>query len=340
MYRIVLTLTVLIMVGLPLNKGAARGAEKLRVLIVDGNNPYHDWQVTTPLLKKILEKSGRFQVDVATLPIEQQPPGDAVHELSLGSPGAEVGSPQTAGFRPRFTDYDVVLGNYVGPRWPAETEAEFASYIAHGGGYVSVHAADNAFPAWPEYNRITGLGGWYGRDEKAGPYVYFSDDRTIVRSKPRWFWQPRQTMHCAIEGSEVRDDAPGTGGHHGQQHEYQVRIRDRGHPITRGLPPLWMHTKDELYDSLRGPAENLHVLATAYSDPETGGTGRHEPMLMTVRYGKGRVFHTVMGHADYSIQGVGFITTLLRGTEWAATGKVTIGVPDDFPTADQSRSRE
>lgn len=317
MYRFSLSFVVLIMVGLSQGEHSARGAEKLRVLIIDGNNPYHQWQVTTPLLKKILEESGRFDVDVATLPIEQQPPGDDVRELSLGSPGAEVGSPQTVGFQPKFADYDVVLGNYVGPRWPAQTEADFASYMTNGGGYVSVHAADNAFPAWPEYNRITGLGGWYGRNEKSGPYVYYND-----------------------AGDLVRDDSRGTGGHHGEQHEYQVRIRDRAHPITRGLPPLWMHTKDELYDSLRGPAENLHVLATAYSDPKTGGTGRHEPMLMTVRYGKGRVFHTVMGHADYSIQGVGFITTLLRGTEWAATGKVTIGVPDDFPTADQSRSRE
>jgi type 1 glutamine amidotransferase len=61
---------------------------------------------------------------------------------------------------------------------------------------------------------------------------------------------------------------------------------------------------------------------------------------MTVRYGNGRVFHTVLGHADYSMRCVGFITTLLRGTEWAATGKVTIGVPDDFPTADEPRARQ
>ena len=106
----------------------------------------------------------------------------------------------------------------------------------------------------------------------------------------------------------------------------------------KGLPPLWMHTKDELYDSLRGPAEDMHILATAYSAPEYDGTGRHEPMLMTLDYGNGRVFHTVLGHADYSMNCVGFVTTLQRGTEWAATGKVTIPVPDDFPTAGESRS--
>ena len=101
-----------------------------------------------------------------------------------------------------------------------------------------------------------------------------------------------------------------------------------------------MHTKDELYDSLRGPAEDMHILATAYSDPQYQGTARHEPMMMTLTYGSGRVFHTVLGHADYSMKCVGFVTTLQRGTEWAATREVTIPVSEDFPTADQSRSVE
>ena len=44
-----------------------------------------------------------------------------------------------------------------------------------------------------------------------------------------------------------------------------------GSPITQGLPTEWLHTKDELYAQLRGPAENIDVLATAYSDPKTKG---------------------------------------------------------------------
>jgi type 1 glutamine amidotransferase len=63
-------------------------------------------------------------------------------------------------------------------------------------------------------------------------------------------------------------------------------------------------------------------------------------MLMTLKYGNGRVFHTVLGHADYSMNCVGFIITLQRGTEWAATGEVTIAVPSDFPPADKPSSRE
>ena len=85
----------------------------------------------------------------------------------------------------------------------------------------------------------------------------------------------------------------------------------------------------------------MTILATAFADKKFKGTGRNEPMMMTIDYGKGRVYHTPMGHADYSVQCVGFITTLLRGAEWAATGTVTItNVPNDFPTAQTTSTRD
>lgn len=102
----------------------------------------------------------------------------------------------------------------------------------------------------------------------------------------------------------------------------------------KGLPKVWMHAGDELYATLRGPGENMTILATAYSDPANQGTGHDEPVLMTIRYGKGRVFHTTMGHDIAALACVGFITTFQRGAEWAATGKVTQKVPANFPTAD------
>src|SRR3989304_7513138 len=74
--------------------------DKLRVLIIDGNNPYHEWQKTTPLLKRLLEESGRFVVDVATLPIAEQPPEVAVRGVTSGTPGAKSADPQTGNFRP------------------------------------------------------------------------------------------------------------------------------------------------------------------------------------------------------------------------------------------------
>ena len=101
-----------------------------------------------------------------------------------------------------------------------------------------------------------------------------------------------------------------------------------------------MHAQDELYDLLRGPAENMKVLATAYADEAKGGSGRHEPMLMTIEYGKGRIFHTPMGHGDYSQECTGFIACLQRGAEWAATGQVTQQLPKDFPGPDEFTQRK
>lgn len=116
----------------------------------------------------------------------------------------------------------------------------------------------------------------------------------------------------------------------------------------RGLPEKWLHANDELYSQLRGPASNVTILATAKAEPGLrGATGEHEPMLMTIAYGDGRVFHTTLGHVAprdeapvATLNSVGFIVTLQRGTEWAATGRVTQGVPDDFPTADSISLRD
>lgn len=174
-----------------------------------------------------------------------------------------------------------------------------------------MHAADNSFPKWAEYNEMIGVGGWGGRNEKSGPKLHWED------------------------GKILRDTSPGGGGHHGAQHEFVVEIRDPAHPITKGLPVKWKHAKDELYDSLRGPAANLTVLATAFSDKQFGGTGRHEPMVMAISYGKGRVVHNAMGHAVYSLGDTGFQAVLARGCEWAATGQVTLPAPaaGDMPDA-------
>ena len=90
--------------------------------------------------------------------------------------------------------------------------------------------------------------------------------------------------------------------------------------------------------AIRKKARDL--LATAHSDPANKGTDQDEPMLLTVKYGKGRVFHTAMGHDVVAMSCVGFITTFQRGAEWAATGKVTQKVPTDFPGPDKMSKRE
>ncbi|MCE9544914.1 MAG: ThuA domain-containing protein [Planctomycetia bacterium] len=271
----------------------AAESPKLKVLIVDGQNN-HDWRKTTPVMKHALESCGRFQVDVSTAPS-----------------GGDLSS-----FQPKFSNYDAVLSNYNGGSWSPQTRQSLVDYVHGGGGFVVVHAADNSFPDWPEYNEMTGLGGWGGRNEKSGPYVYYKD------------------------GKQVEDKSRGGGGSHGPQHPFQIVVRDPAHPITKDMPITWMHGQDELYTHLRGPAHNMKVLATAYAPKKLNGRDVDEPMLMVLDYGKGRVFHTPMGHADYSMKCAGFTTALQRGTEWAATGKVTIPIPADFPTADKVSNRK
>jgi uncharacterized protein len=212
-------------------------------------------------------------------------------------------------FHPDFAKYQVIVSNIDSPDWPAELKSSFEKFINDGGGLVIVHAADNSFPDWPAFNQMAGIGGWRKRTEKAGPKWYFQNDKL------------------------VSDPSPGNAGSHGLRLPFRVDIRDSQHPITKGLPSSWMHYADELYSKMRGPGQNMTVLATAYSDPANRGTGHDEPMLLVLKYGKGRIFHTLMGHDPAALSCVGFMTTFQRGTEWAATGKVTQKIPATFPTA-------
>ncbi|WP_106828732.1 ThuA domain-containing protein [Parabacteroides pacaensis] len=270
----------------------------IKTLIITGQNN-HNWQVSHVVLKQILENSGRFVVDYAISPAQ----------------GKDMSS-----FLIDFTPYGLVVLDYNGDAWPEETNKRFLSYVQNGGGVVVYHAADNAFSQWKEFNEICALGGWEGRNEKSGPWVYW------------------------VDGKLIKDSSPGVGGSHGQQHEYVLTARTSEHPIMKGLPHEWKHAKDELYDRMRGPGNIKDLLYTAYSDKATGGSGREEPLIFTVDYGKARIFHTMLGHAgptvedSPSMQCAGFQITLLRGAEWAATGKVTQKVPKDMMLKDKSVS--
>jgi len=294
----------------------------LRVLIIDGQNNHGIWPKTSAMMKDYLEQTGLFDVDIARTAYTWQ--NGQVDSLLEKFPVAGVAVTKTEkpqadpAFSPAFSNYDVVISNFgwMASQLPQSTRDSLEAFVSNGGGLVVVHAADNSWPEWPAFNKMIALGGWGDRNEKDGPYVYYND-----------------------VGQLVRDTTQGPAGSHGKQHIFTVIVRDSLHPVTQGMPPQWMHAQDELYERLRGPAENLHVLATAYSGGQEKSTNRHEPMIMTIDYGKGRVFHTPMGHADYSISCVGFIVTFQRGTEWAATGRVTQTLPPDFPGANAVSQR-
>jgi|SRR5579883_341824 len=266
---------------------AANADDKIKVLIIDGQN--HNWQQTTPILKKILESTDRFTVDVAT-----SPPRGKKEEMDK--------------FHPELTKYQVVVSNYNGEPWGKALNDEFESLLKEGKiAFVVVHAANNAFGGWKQYNQMIGMG-WRGKT--GGDRLYLDDN-----------------------GKEVRvASGEGDGSGHRYVGPFTITIRNSQHPITKGMPEEWLHVRDELYDNMRGPIENVTVLATAFSK----GTKAHEPMIWTVSYGKGRVFHTPMGHDANAMRCWGFAGTLTRGTEWAATGKVTIPLPKEFPTAEKA----
>jgi hypothetical protein len=295
--RVLLALMTCWAVGFSHARSALPAVEKVRVLIIDGQNN-HNWRAMTPPMKADLERSGRFTVDVVTTP--------------------EPKAPRAAwdAFRPDFTGYDVVLSNYNGEPWPTEVQKALEDYVAGGGGLAIIHAANNAFPDWPAFNQMIGLG-WRGSG--FGDRLTIDDSGKVIRT--------------------LKGQGPGSG--HGAPHAFKITVRNPDHPITHSMPTEWMHAKDELYHGQRGPANDIEILASAYSAKDKGGTGTNEPMIWVIPFGKGRVFTTVLGHAmgddTTAIRCTGFRTVMLRGTEWAATGQVTIPIPGDFPTASQVR---
>lgn len=293
-----------------------------KALIIDGQNNHDAWPKTTVMMRQFLEEHGGFEVDIVRTKytwkgkklLKEFPINDGKQYEDLPKPKADPD------FAPRFSDYKVVVSNfgYNAAPWTKATQTAFTEYLSNGGGLVIVHAANNSFGDWKAYNQMIGLGGWGGRNEKSGPYVYLDES-----------------------GKTVRDESAGSGGGHGPQHEFQLVTREPEHPVMKGVPSTWLHAKDELYHHLRGPAENMKILATAFSSKKFRGTDRHEPMIMTLDYGKGRVFHTPMGHADYSMECVGFMTMFVRGTQWAADPNAELmDVPEDFPTRDKSATRD
>jgi type 1 glutamine amidotransferase len=233
----------------------------IQTLLLTGENN-HDWRRSAPFCRDLLTRSGKFAVDLTETP----------DEVLADAAGLDR--------------YGLFFVDYHGAMWGDRAKANFEAAVRAGAGVVILHASNNGFEGWTEYERMVALA-----------------------------WRE------------------GTG--HGQFHEFPVTITDKEHPVTRGVADF--RTWDELYHRLAvTPGVHYDVLATAYSAPETGGTGRDEPMMIALTYGRGRIFHQILGHVwpgdpaqkgstMIALENPGFQTTLLRGAEWAATGAVTEG---------------
>jgi len=267
----------------------------IRALILTGQNN-HDWRATTPLLRTLLLNTGRFDVRV-----NEEPTGMTSATLA---------------------PYDVVILNYNGPRLGRVAEEALENFVRSGKGLVGVHGANWAF---------------------SGLVVLAENSRpTDILESP---WAEFKQM---IGG--VWSDKPPASGH-APRHKFQVKFVDQKDPITAGLASEF-EADDELYHNIH-MASNVHILATAYDDPrntpesaaatvsetvrqsaasspargkmprlDMNPTGKDEPVLWTVQYGKGRTFYTALGHDVKAMEMPGFATTFVRGVEWAGSGTV------------------
>ncbi|MGA2325563.1 MAG: ThuA domain-containing protein [Bryobacteraceae bacterium] len=193
--------------------------------------------------------------------------------------------------------YDVVILNYYEKkkpelRWGERADKALLDYVRSGKGLVIYHFSVAAFEGWEEYEKLCGGN-----------------------------WRPNHGQHSAA-------------------HDFTVEVRDAGHPITKGLKKSFPQPRDELYANLKWQPEGAyHVLATAYDDhalyqgkarQPIPGPGVNQPMLWTTGYGQGRIFVTVLGHDAAAVSTPAFVTTFTRGTEWAATGNVTLPIPPEM----------
>ena len=176
-------------------------AAPLRVLILSGANN-HDWHATSPVLKQILETTGRFAVDVET----------NVPALKSKS----------------FASYDAVLSNFntfgqkdPGAVWNAEVRAAFVNFVRSGHGLVVVHAGSSVFYDWPEFQQIAGA--TWGKGTGHGK-MHTNEIHLLAASHPVTaglkdfptfdeFWQNTQVAPGALALAEVtpKKEFGGTG---------------------------------------------------------------------------------------------------------------------------------
>jgi type 1 glutamine amidotransferase len=264
-------------------------AAKIQVLLITGHqNTEHDWRLMEPLLRRILEDTGRFEVKVT--------------EEFRGA-SAETLAP-----------YDVVVINFHGKdrlvdpgeiRWGERAEQALFEFVRAGKGVVVYHSSfAMGDPSWPEFEKMAGA---------------MLRPAAVSRRNPAL--------------------------------DFKVDIVDRNDPITRGMNASYLDVTDDMYVSMQwAPGEQIHVLATGLDDPaaynpanfppknyrmmnmpsrieDLPGIGKSHPLVWTKSYGKGRVYAITLGHGPEAVARPFFVGLFTRGTEWAATGAVTIPLP-------------
>ena len=252
-------------------------AKIIKTLIVDGQNNHDQWAKVTYMMKRYLEETGKFSVDVQRTKYTWNGKG-FVDQYKIPGLAATVDLPKSrmdSSFHPNFAAYDVVICNFgwnAAP-WPKETQEDLDKFIKKGGGLVIIHAADNSFAEWPAYNQMIGIGGWGNRTEKDGPYVYYD-----------------------LNNQLVRDMAPGRAGSHGPQKDYQITIRNANHPITKGIPDPIVIPEQEMYGEFFDiPTPDELIFISNFSGGEVIRSGA------TWKRGLGKVFYFSPGDQDYPV---------------------------------------
>jgi len=286
-------LILLFAIPMSLQSEHPRPATEIKVLIVDGFSN-HNWQLNTSLIRKIIEPTGLFSVDVSTAP------------ETLEAEGWNT-------WRPDFAAYDVVIQtcNSIGkrPTWPREVEEAFVAYVRNGGGVYIWHSGNNAFDKWPEYNEIIGLG-W--RDADFGWALTIDESENIIRIPPgegeNTGHGPRHdTVVHRLGDHPIHKDMPRAW----MTPDIEVYYYARGpannlEVLSYGINPI---------NNMNWPLEWTVTYGKGRVYNSTFGHVWKDDLTMPDR-----------------MRCVGLQTTVIRSIQWLADRKVTWAVPDDFPS--------
>ncbi len=296
-------LILIVLLGMSLVPGAmtsyAQEAARIRVLIVDGFSN-HDWKQTTDVTRWILEKSGRFEVDVSTIPAD---------------------SAGRSAWRTDFGGYAAIIQNTnnvwaTNTRWPREMEIALERYVANGGGLYILHSANNAFPHWKEYDKMIGLG-W--RSKSTGYALEVDEKNDIVRYAPG---EGENTGHGERFNAliQVLNRHPINSGFPDAWQTVNTEVYYFPRGVAENLTVL-SYAYDSTSTRRMWPVEWV----------VNYGKGRIYNSSLGHLW-KGEVYPEAYRCAGYQ-------TTVIRAAEWLATGNVSYPVPADFPTRSKPRLR-